>query len=325
MIGEVTDHGELRALFRGEVAGAIPAELLTDECPRYEIEQVAGPSRAAAGVHPASHEPKTWVFEQYDQLVGSRTVRRPGLDAAVLRIDGVRGIAVSLDGPPLGERDPFRAGWAAVMDAALNVACAGGEPLALTDCLNFGNPERGEIAWELGQAIEGISQAAERARHPGRLGKRLALQRDRRAADPADAGGRLRRARARRDADPSRWRRGDRVALLRGEGAGLVRFVWENAARFSLAHDVSDGGLALALREAAAWSGIDAPATDAADGPGRDRRPRPRRAARLAGRHRTGTRPSEDTSESRDMALSGLSFPGTHLPPRWRRAYQAKS
>src|SRR5262249_47590767 len=140
----------------------IAAELLTDRCPRYELEPAPDPSRAASGVHPASHQPKTWVFEQYDQLVGSRTVRRPGLDAAVLRLDdGVRGLAGSLDGPAPGEPAPFRAGWAAVMDAALNVACAGGEPLALTDCLNFGNPERGQIAWELEQAIEGIAHAAD--------------------------------------------------------------------------------------------------------------------------------------------------------------------
>ena len=123
----------------------------------------ADAARGRAGTGRAvNDEPKTWVFEQYDQLVGSRTVRRPGLDAAVLRIDGTRGIAVSLDGPPLGERDPFRAGWSAVMEAAMNVACAGGEPLALTDCLNFGNPEKPEIGWELAQAIEGIARAAER-------------------------------------------------------------------------------------------------------------------------------------------------------------------
>ena len=176
-------------------------------------------------------EPKTWVFEQYDQLVGSRTVRRPGLDAAVLRIDGTRGIAVSLDGPPLGCRDPLEAGCRAVIDAALNVACAGGEPLALTDCLNFGNPEKPEIGWELEQAIEGIAQAAESLRHPGRLRERLALQRDRRPPDPADAGRRLRRPRARRDArSPTAGSRGDRVLLLRGSGAGLVRFVWRHAA-----------------------------------------------------------------------------------------------
>jgi phosphoribosylformylglycinamidine synthase len=268
VIGAVTDHGDLRAYFHDEVVGAIPADLLTDRCPRYEIEQAPGPSGAATGVNPASHEPKTWVFEQYDQLVGSRTVRRPGLDAAVLRIDGMRGIAVSLDGPPLGERDPFRAGWAAVMDAALNVACAGGEPLALTDCLNFGNPERGEIAWELARAIEGIARAAEELGIPVVSGNvSLYNETGGRPIPPTPVVGCVGLV---RDVTriPSKWRPGDRVQLLRGEGAELVRFAWQNAHRFSLAHDVSDAGLARALREAAAWSGVDAPETDAADGPG---------------------------------------------------------
>jgi phosphoribosylformylglycinamidine synthase subunit PurL len=268
VIGEVTEHGLLRALFAGEVVGAIPAGLLTDRCPRYEIEQTPCPSNGAGGVHPASHEAKTWVFEQYDQLVGSRTVRRPGLDAAVLRIDGARGLAVSLDGPPLGERDPFRAGWAAVMDAALNVACAGGEPLALTDCLNFGNPERGEIAWELGQAIEGIARAAEELEIPVVSGNvSLYNETGGRPIPPTPVVGCVGLV---RDVGliPSRWRPGDRVYLLRGEGADLVRFVWQNAAVFTLAHDVSDAGLALALHEAAEWSGTDTPAPTAADGPG---------------------------------------------------------
>ncbi len=88
-------------------------------------------------------------------------MRRPGLDAAILRVDATRGIAVSLDGPRLGERDPFEAGYDAVFGAALDVACAGGEPLALTDCLNFGSPEKPEIAWELEQAIDGIARAAD--------------------------------------------------------------------------------------------------------------------------------------------------------------------
>ena len=167
--------------------------------------------RARAPSTRSNDEPKTWVFEQYDQLVGSRTVRRPGLDAAVLRIDGTRGIAVSLDGPPLGCRDPREAGCRAVMERAMNVACAGGEPLALTDCLNFGNPEKPEIGWELEQAIDGIAARRRRARHPRRLGQRLALQRDGRQPDPADAGRRLRRARARRDAHPDRWQRGDTI------------------------------------------------------------------------------------------------------------------
>ena len=73
----------------------------------------------------------------------------------------LRGLAVSLQGPPPGERDPFRVGVLAVLGSARNVACAGGEPIGLTDCLNFGNPEKPAIGWELEQAIEGIAQAAE--------------------------------------------------------------------------------------------------------------------------------------------------------------------
>ena len=102
------------------------------------------------------------VIEQYDHLVGSRTVRRPGLDAAVLRLrPSLRGLAVALQGPAPGETDGFRAGVQATIGAARNVACAGGEPIGLTDCLNFGNPEKPAIAHELAQAIEGIAQAAE--------------------------------------------------------------------------------------------------------------------------------------------------------------------
>ena len=256
VIGEVTDHGELRALHDGEVVGSIPAELLTDGCPRYELE-TAPRVVERAPVDPVNDEAKTWVFEQYDHLVGSRTVRRPGLDAAVLRIAGTRGIAVSLDGPRLGERDPFRAGWGAVMDAALNVACAGGEPLALTDCLNFGNPEKPAIAWELAQAIEGIARAADDLGIPVVSGNvSLYNETGGRPIPPTPVVGCVGLV---RDVTriPGRWQPGDTVYLLRGQGAELVRFVWQNAAGFSLAHDVSDGGLALALREAAVWSGTE--------------------------------------------------------------------
>jgi phosphoribosylformylglycinamidine synthase len=253
VIGEVTDHGALRALFEGDVVGSIPAGLLTDECPRYELDRRERPV-APAPVAPVNDEPKTWVFEQYDQLVGSRTVRRPGLDAAVLRVDGIRGIAVSLDGPPLGCRDPREAGWRAVMDAAMNVACAGGEPLALTDCLNFGNPEKPEIGWELAQAIEGISLAAESLRIPVVSGNvSLYNETGGTPIPPTPVVGCVGLV---QDVTriPDRWRGGDRVLLLRGFGHALVGFVWRHAHLFSLAHDVSDGGVALALREAAAWS-----------------------------------------------------------------------
>ena len=143
---------------------------------------------------------RTGCSSSYDQLVGSRTVRRPGLDAAVLRIDGTRGIAVSLDGPPLGCRDPREAGFTAVLEAAMNVACAGGEPLALDRLPELRQP--GEGRDRLG-ARPGDRRNRRRRRvtgHPRRLRKRLAVQRDRRRADPADAGRRLRRPRPRRDA-----------------------------------------------------------------------------------------------------------------------------
>src|SRR5439155_4038576 len=140
VIGSVTDTGELRCFFRGDLEGAIPASFLTDECPRYEVEREPQPERPGRPVAAANDEGKAWIYEQYDQLVQSRTVRRPGLDAAILHLlPGYRGIAVSLDGPRVGEVDPFAGGAGAVLEAARNVACAGGEPLALTDCLNFGN------------------------------------------------------------------------------------------------------------------------------------------------------------------------------------------
>jgi phosphoribosylformylglycinamidine synthase len=258
VIGEVTGHGELRAHADGEVSGSIPAAFLTDEAPRYDVERRPRAAVPPAVVDPVNDESKTRVFERYDQLVGSRTVRRPGLDAAVLRIDDRRGIAVSLDGPPLGERDPFRAGRGAAIESALNVACAGGEPLAFTDCLNFGNPERPEIAWELARAIDGIASAARELGIPVVSGNvSLYNETGGRPIPPTPVVGCVGLVRDVVRA-PSRWRRGDRVVLLRGEGAALVGFVWRNAHRFSLAHDVSDGGLALALREAAAWSGLDA-------------------------------------------------------------------
>jgi phosphoribosylformylglycinamidine synthase subunit PurL len=254
VIGAVTDHGELRAFFEDEIVGSIPAELLTEECPRYEVDQRAHPVERVP-VSPINHESKDWVVEQYDQLVGSRTVRRPGLDAAVLRIDNTRGIAVSLDGPPLGCRDPREAGFTAVLEAAMNVACAGGEPLALTDCLNFGNPEKAEIGWELAQAIEGIAFAADSLGIPVVSGN-VSLYNETGGAPipPTPVVGCIGLV---RDVThvPDRWQSGDRVVLLRGFGHGLVGFVWRHAHLFSLAHDVSDGGVELALREAAAWSG----------------------------------------------------------------------
>ena len=131
VIGEVTDAGLLRALWQDEEVGAIPARLLTDEAPRYEVEQAPGapaPGRDVVDA-PATGDAlldllatpnlrsREFVFRRYDQLVGSRTVRRPGLDAAVLRLrPSYRGLAVTLDGQGrIASLDPFVGGALAVL------------------------------------------------------------------------------------------------------------------------------------------------------------------------------------------------------------------
>jgi phosphoribosylformylglycinamidine synthase subunit PurL len=259
-IGAVTDSGALRTLHDGEVVGEIPAELLTDECPRYEVEQRAD-ARPVRRVEQPEFDVGE-VIEQYDHLVGSRTVRRPGLDAAVLRLrPSLRGLAVALQGPALGETDGFRAGVQATLGAARNVACAGGEPIGLTDCLNFGNPEKPEVAHELAQAIEGIAQAAEALRIPVVSGNvSLYNDVDGVSIPPTPVVGcvglvpDVRRV-------PGRWQSGNVVLLAtspEGSFAGetaLIRFLWKAAPHLTLCHDIGSGGIAAALAEAAAWSG----------------------------------------------------------------------
>ena len=252
VIGEVTDTGELRAFCDDEVVGEIPAAFLTDECPRYHVDRKPRRlSPAATGPQPRPAE----VFEQYDHLVQSRTVRRPGLDAAVLRLrPSCRGLAVSLDGPPLGCRDPREAGREAVLDAARNVACAGGEPLALTDCLNFGNPEKPEIGWELAEAIEGIAETAEALGIPVVSGNvSLYNETDGRAIPPTPVVGCVGLVPDVREV-PRGWRPGDTVWLAEGDPVELIGWLWRTAPKLSLAHDVSDGGLAQALAEASVFS-----------------------------------------------------------------------
>jgi phosphoribosylformylglycinamidine synthase len=300
-IGEVTDTGDLRAFHDGELQGEIRAEHLTEEAPRYKIEPTpraaapepvrpAGPPREQALLELLASpniRSRSWIYERYDQLVGSRTVRRPGLGAAVLRLrPSLRGLAVSLDGPGrVAALAPRTGGALAVLEAARNVACSGGEPLGLTDCLNFGNPEKGDIAWELVEAIEGMALAAEALRVPVVSGNvSLYNETDGRAITPAPVVGCVGLVPDVR-AVPGRWRKGDAIVLagepelsfagseyqaLWGQTGGhaanldldaeitLIAFLWRAAPMLSLAHDASAGGLAVALAQAALWSGVGA-------------------------------------------------------------------
>jgi phosphoribosylformylglycinamidine synthase subunit PurL len=165
----------------------------------------------------------------------------------------------------VGERDPFRAGALAVLDAARNVACAGGEPLALTDCLNFGNPEKPEIGWELAESIEGIAQAAEALGIPVVSGNvSLYNETDGRGIPPSPVVGCVGLVQDVRLV-PSGWEEGHVVLLATasepfdlGAEAALVELLSKAAPACSLVHDVSDGGLEIALAEAALWSEVGA-------------------------------------------------------------------
>src|SRR5438132_18363 len=102
-----------------------------------------------------------WVFEQYDSLVQGGTVLGPGADAAVIRLEGtIRALAVSTDGNGrYGHLDPYLAGAHAVAEGARNVAAVGARPLAITNCLNFANPERPEVMWAFAETVRGIGDA----------------------------------------------------------------------------------------------------------------------------------------------------------------------
>jgi phosphoribosylformylglycinamidine synthase subunit PurL len=179
-IGRVTKDGALTVRQHDEIVAAVPVEALADG-PRYDRPTappawlaeaqafdpltLPEPSDYAETLVKLCAAPtiasKEWAFRQYDQQVGTNTLVLPGSDAAVLRIKGTRrAIAVSTDGN--GRQvfiDPRRGAAMAVCEAARNVACAGARPLGVTDCMNFGSPERPEILWQFSEAIEGIAEA----------------------------------------------------------------------------------------------------------------------------------------------------------------------
>ena len=180
-IGTVTDDGVLRARMHGEVVAEVPVRALADEAPIYEkptvrpgwqdaleafdpltLPDAADPGRALLALMSSpTIASKEWVYRQYDQQVGINTLVLPGSDAGVLRIKGTpRAVALTTDGNArFVHLDPRRGAAMAVAEAARNLAVSGARPLGLTDCLNFGSPERPEILWQFKEAVAGIAEA----------------------------------------------------------------------------------------------------------------------------------------------------------------------
>jgi phosphoribosylformylglycinamidine synthase subunit PurL len=309
-IGCVNSDGLFRVLDRGNVVAELPVGILVDDCPLYDLEPEAPGHAVYSAAEPtlardespdrvlltllgsANIASRRSVFEQYDPVVQSRTVRRPDeADAAVLALPDGSAIAVSIDGN--GRRvacDPRTGAAEAVYECSANLACVGAEPLGLTNCLNFGNPEKPHVAWQLQEAVEGLAEACEALGVPV-VGGNVSLYNEApsgpifptpvvgivgRLPDAARAG----RLGFAHEGDavalvgpfaPSRS--GSELAKLLGEApSGKLPAIDAGAARdahrlvregvrsgtLHSAHDIAEGGLAVALAECCIAGGIGA-------------------------------------------------------------------
>ncbi|MEH7610564.1 phosphoribosylformylglycinamidine synthase subunit PurL [Gottfriedia acidiceleris] len=179
-VGRVTDDKMLRLLHKGEVVAELPVDALAEEAPVYHKPSTEpayyGEFQAMENYIPEISDSKEtlkqllsqptiaskeWVYGQYDYMVRTNTVVAPGSDAAVIRIrDTKKALAMTTDcNARYLYLDPEVGGKIAVAEAARNVVCSGARPLAITDCLNFGNPEKPEIFWQLEKATDGMSEA----------------------------------------------------------------------------------------------------------------------------------------------------------------------
>jgi phosphoribosylformylglycinamidine synthase subunit PurL len=310
VVGTVTAGGRLRVLDRpgGEVLADVPASSLHDGAPLYDRPMQAPPAAPPLGELASADataelldllEDPSWVYRQYDHQLFLNTVEGPGGDAAVLvlKAPGLppapggarRGVAVSTDGNARWCAVDPRAGTAMVVaESALNVACAGAEPAAVVNCLNFGNPEHPEVMWQLSEAVDGMAEACRALGLPV-VGGNVSLYNESRGRDidptpvvgvvglierldrrPPGAvlvdGGRLLLLGA-TDPSPggSRWalrahgrRGGPLPALDLAAHARLLDLVRRLVADGVVAgvHDVSDGGVGVALAEMAVRSGV---------------------------------------------------------------------
>jgi len=297
VIGKITGDRQWRVTWRGQVVADIPVAALADEAPVYE-RPLAPPSCAAPVARAAPERPapahalrrlldspnvgsKRWVYRQYDCIVQSNTVLEPGSDAAVLRIKGTRrALALTVDSNPRAcALDPYLGAMAVTLEAARNVACTGARPIGITDCLNYGNPERPEIMWQFARGVEGIRDAAQALETPVVSGNVSFYNETQRHAIPPTPT--LAMVGLLADLEHCRGqhfrRPGDLILLLRTSAPALAASEYDalfggantlgaidvkkeralidvlvtlaQARLLSSAHDVSDGGLAVALAE----------------------------------------------------------------------------
>jgi len=303
-IGFVTDDGLFRVRHNGLTVAEIPGQPLVDDCPVYFPASREAPAAVArrkakpslaprVGVDQAlealldtpSIASKRWVYEQYDSTVQASTVLGPGGDAGVFRVGTEPfAMAVSVDcNNRLVALDPYEGGKATVAEAARNVACTGAEPLGITDCLNFGNPEKPEVFFQFTEACRGIAEACVAFGTPVTGGNvSFYNESPTGAVDPTPTVGMVGLLRRAEDRVPSHFRAtGDRIVIvgattgvLGGSAywAELCDFLGGPAPQVDLdhetrlqqflvaaasarllrsAHDCSEGGLAVALAEAA--------------------------------------------------------------------------
>jgi phosphoribosylformylglycinamidine synthase II len=310
VVGVVTDDGRMRIRWHGDTVVDIPVDPVAKSSPeldrpvaepadigerqKLDLASVAPEEDLGGALEALLDDPnlasKEWVYRQYDQLVQGGTVIGPGGDAALVRVsrpDGTptrKGLAMAVDcNPRWCWLDPHAGAIAAVAEAARNVACTGARPLALTNCLNFGNPEKPEIMWEFAEATRGLGEAAlalatpvvsgnvslynetsGRAIYPtptiGMVGLLEDWERHAVAHFPAADLAIVLLGENREELGGSEW-----LALRRGLEAGLpprVDLQHERrliellvagvaAGTIASAHDVADGGLAVALAECA--------------------------------------------------------------------------
>ncbi|HEY5656523.1 MAG TPA: phosphoribosylformylglycinamidine synthase subunit PurL, partial [Myxococcota bacterium] len=187
VVGRVTDDGRMKIRWQGEEVVDIPVDPVARSSPeldrptresaevlerqKLDIASIAPERDPAEALRALLDSPnlgsKAWIYRQYDQIVQGDTVLAPGADAGLVRIKRAngeatrKGVAMAVDcNPRWCWLDPYAGTVAAVAEAARNVACCGARPLALTNCLNFGNPERPEIMWEFAEATRGLGDAA---------------------------------------------------------------------------------------------------------------------------------------------------------------------